>query len=256
MPHLDAATGRADVDLAGRQAHPSTPTHAGRAWEHEVKFLLPARAVALARNWIASACLPERAYPPAWVVTVYFDTADLALLNAKVNSDYFKTKIRVRWYRTLDGAGPTGPAFVECKSRVGTRRGKLRVPADLPASEVACWPLTDGRWSRMLDVLPLSSRGAAPRLEPVVRLRYRRDRFTDQVGARFSIDSGITVEAVNPAHVRTTPVLGTLPHAVVEYKGGRSDVPAALRPIIRLGARKTSYSKYLACYDHATRSSS
>jgi len=35
---------------------------------------------------------------------------------------------------------------------------------------------------------------------------------------------------------------------VLEAKGAGADLPPALRPVVRFGARRGAMSKYLACY--------
>jgi hypothetical protein len=79
-----------------------------------------------------------------------------------------------------------------------------------------------------------------------------RERFTDRVyGGRVTLDTAITVEAVNTR--RLPPGRGgRLSGAVLEHKGAATELPPHLRSLVEAGARKTSFSKYLACYIHAT----
>ena len=53
----------------------------------------------------------------------------------------------MRWYSDLDGR-VSGPAFVEAKLRVGTRRSKVRAQLPYPADELARWDLQDPRLLR------------------------------------------------------------------------------------------------------------
>jgi hypothetical protein len=82
---------------------------------------------------------------------------------------------------------------------------------------------------------------------------YARYRFTDGASARVALDTDISVVAVNPARLSCPPRADSLPWAVFEYKGQGTDLPARLRPVTRLGARRSAFSKYLACYEHVTR---
>ncbi len=70
--------------------------------DYEIKFAVPASAAGSLRTWIGSVCRPDAAHPPARVTTVYFDTPSLAFLAEKIDSDYLKTKVRVRWYGPSD----------------------------------------------------------------------------------------------------------------------------------------------------------
>lgn len=219
------------------------PTPPG-ALEHEVKYIVPAGAAPALAAWLQVACVPERAYPPARVVTVYFDTPGLDHLGEKIDSDYLKTKVRVRWYAPLEGAG-RGPAFAEIKRRVGNRRDKPRVPLEVDASELETWRLDDPRWLAL--VASGSEIGIVRNLSPVLRLTYVRRRFVEPAAsARVVLDSGIIATAVHPR------VRGRVPApvhaAVLEAKGASPELPRGLAPVVRYGARRGSMSKYLACY--------
>src|SRR6187401_2453917 len=95
------------------------------AGERELKFVLPSARAGIARGWLDRMCRRDEQYPAAVVWTIYYDTPQLLSLGEKINSDYLKRKIRVRWYSDLDGT-VSGPAFVEAKLRVGTNRSKVR----------------------------------------------------------------------------------------------------------------------------------
>ena len=119
------------------------------ALTHEIKYVMPAASAGPAEAWLNAVCRPERAYPPAWVCSVYFDRLDGTLLDEKINSDYDKTKLRVRWYAPLAGEA-AGAAFLEVKRRTGTSREKHRIVLAEPAAEIASWPIVDPRWLRLL----------------------------------------------------------------------------------------------------------
>jgi len=211
--------------------------------------------VAVVRGLLRAVCRPDPIHAPARVVTVYCDTPALQWLDEKVNSDYLKTKIRVRWYEPLDGRGPGGAVFVECKYRVGATRHKVRVRSEEDAGDVARWPLERADWRRLLDSLTIEGVDLPPDVGPVLRLAYVRERFTDPMGdGRLTLDTEMTVQAVNSFRLRPG-LAGRLPGAVVEYKGSAVELPSHLRVIAHAGARKASFSKYLAAYTHITRAS-
>jgi hypothetical protein len=221
--------------------------------ELELKYLLPASGAAFVRRWLEGVVPRERAYPPALVVTTYFDTPDLELLDEKINSDHLKTKVRVRWYAPLDGGPPEGPAFVECKHREGPTREKRRLTVPVQPAQLAAVPLSAPEWGGLLTELRAAIPALPLDLAPVLRLAYTRHRYVDARGARLSLDAGIVVQAVNPARLHAPPRPDPLPYAVFEYKGLGVDVPAHVAPVTRLGARRAAFSKYLACYQHVSR---
>jgi VTC domain len=220
--------------------------------EREIKFLVPAARSGSLRAWLDGVCVPEPAYPPALVCTTYYDTPGFSLLEEKIDSDYLKTKVRVRWYASLDGDPAGSPVFAEVKYRVGTRRDKLRVKLDADALAVSATPLYAPAWTGLVDRLRVEATILPARLDPILSLRYVRYRYLDRAtGGRLTVDDTIAVTALNQARV-TGRVPARLPNAVLEYKGAGDDLPRHLSPAIRFGARRGSYSKYLAAYQLAT----
>jgi hypothetical protein len=222
------------------------------AGERELKYGLPAARAEIARRLLDRYCRRDPVFPEAVVWTIYYDTPGLQSLGEKINSDYLKQKVRVRWYSGLDGR-PSGPSFVEAKLRVGNRRLKVRAPLPYSAGEIASWDLQDPR----LLQLPLALKEQGIELRhfwrPILLLRYRRDRFIDPIsGSRASLDADIAATAVHPGSVSAADY-SPLGSAVVEVKGSADELPLALRGLLHLGAQKCSFSKYLAVYSHMTR---
>lgn len=228
---------------------PPDPVH-GSA-DHEIKFAVPSSAAGPLRAWVGAVCRADSVHPPDRVTTVYFDTPDLAFLTEKIDSDYLKTKVRVRWYGAV--AGRLSTAFAEVKQRVGNTRDKVRVPLEVPAADLARWPLHDPRWPSLLGGLREAEPRLPARLVPVLSLTYTRYRFVDVAsGARVTIDSDIQAAGVNLALVPGHAPVG-LDALVFEYKSRAFDLPAHLAPLVRFGARRQAFSKYLACYQAVTR---
>jgi hypothetical protein len=218
--------------------------------EHEVKFIVPTHVTAALAAWLPAVCHPERAYPPARVVTVYFDTPDLALLGEKVNSDYLKTKVRVRWYAPLTGRG-RGVAFAEIKARTGNRREKTRVRLDLDAAELETWPMDDARWAAVTGVLIGAGLHGAAGLAPTIKLTYTRRRFLDpRAAARVALDTDIVATAIHPRLGGQAPAV--LNVAVLEAKGPALELSPALAGAVQFGARRGAVSKYLECFRAVT----
>lgn len=217
--------------------------------DYELKFVGDRWRRAAALRWLRLACRPDPAFPEGVVLTVYYDTPGLDCLQEKRNSDYLKTKLRLRWYRV--GDRPPDRAFLEVKSRLGARREKGRI--ELPFR--AAWAGPGALDADALRRLPRLARAAgilAPdRYRPVLLVRYRRHRFVEpRTGLRASLDSDIRPAAVART-VGLTPHPAPLPVTVFECKGPRDHLPESLRILPTLGFRKASFSKYAACYDHA-----
>jgi hypothetical protein len=216
----------------------------------ELKYTLPAGRVDLARRILDATCRPDDKYPCAYVSTIYYDTPQRTSLFEKANSDYLKLKVRLRWYTDLDGS-PSGLAFIEAKRRIGSTRDKVRLIAPYSADEIAGWDLQDAR----LRPLPLMLRTLGVNLQgiwqPAILIRYRRDRFVEPLSrTRVNLDSEIVAAAAAPGFVPAADPepLGV---GVLEVKGPGRELPLALGRLVPLGARKVSFSKFLAVQRHA-----
>jgi SPX domain protein involved in polyphosphate accumulation len=204
------------------------------------------------RRRLESTCRRDRDFPAAIVWTVYYDTPALVSLGEKINSDFLKRKIRVRWYSDLDGV-VSGPAFVEAKLRVGTRRLKMRERLPLPAEEIAQWSLQDARLRGFPSLLRDHGVLRHESWMPMMRIRYRRDRFVEPLShSRVSLDSDIAAVEMN-SRVLSIGDLSPLPTAVLEVKGLGDRLPAALQSLLQYDLRKRSFSKFLAVYAHTMR---
>ena len=192
-------------------------------------------------------CRRDAVFPEAVVWTIYYDTPALVSLSEKINSDYLKRKIRVRWYADLTGRA-TGPAFVEAKMRVGNRRSKVRERLSFPADELAQWDLQDRRWR----TFPGAAGGIRHRARAVAAghadsipsrsLHRAIEPFADQSRFRYRLRDGQSQVDVDRS---TRDLIGV---AVLEVKGACEELPVALRSLLRLGLHKRSFSKFLAVY--------
>ena len=176
--------------------------------EREIKFTLSAGRAHVARDWLERLCRRDPRYPAAIVWTMYYDTPAMISLGEKVNSEYLKRKIRVRWYADLDGR-VLEPVFVEAKLRVGALRTKVRERVPVPATEIAQWDLQDPRLSRLPRMLQAGGILGIEPWQPVMLIRYRRDRFVEpRSRARVSLDTDIAAAAVSwmwPADMACSP---------------------------------------------------
>jgi hypothetical protein len=233
------------------------PGHSGNASSledaplggHEAKFIITAKRAGGVLRHLDRLCRPDPVYPEAVVTSIYFDTRGLHCVYEKLNSDYLKTKLRLRWYRLPDSPpAPGDPVFAEAKFRIGNRRRKVRTPAPFEASWLQNVRLETPRllsFSGFMQSLGVVVRHA---LLPALMIEYRRRRYIDPLtGARLCVDTAIRVPRVNRMLLpRTLP--GTLDTAVVELKGDFPDLPQHLYSITDLGCRRASWSKYGACY--------
>jgi len=231
--------------------HPSPPPA-----EHEIKLVTPALRAAAMAIWLRARCLPDPKYPHGLVTSIYYDNNRLDLLDAKVNSDFLKHKVRVRWYSDPDSGTALDPAFAEIKRKVGGRRFKERLQLQVPVSTLDAHHTDHTALRQLLEPLRQAGHWTATDLQPFLRIAFRRRRFIDPTsGSRISIDSDIRGRSLNPGLLpQSHPA--PLAHAVIEIKGSRSSLPRWLSPLRDMGCRPESFSKYARCYQQLTRQSS
>ncbi len=219
--------------------------------EHELKLVVAAIRAEPLLEWLRARCVPDPLYPDGLVTSIYFDNRSMVLLRAKINSDFIKRKVRVRWYADPATGVAQDPAFVEIKEKVGARRFKIRVPVEVAAAEVA-GNASISALRGLLEPMRRAGHWIAADLQPFLRIAFRRRRFTDPTnGARISIDSSIRGMTANPALLPACrPAM--LAHAVIEVKGESRELSRWMVPLRQLGCRSASFSKYERCFQKLT----
>lgn len=227
--------------------------HQPKTLEHEVKYVFSNHRVTPVLQWLQHICRIDPEYPHNIVSSIYYDTKDWRFLQEKVNSDYLKTKLRVRWYRELDDRISPGAAFIELKSKVGTPRTKFRMKAPYASQWFAETPLEH---PQLLEI-PQLLRSQGVFLEypvfPAFIVQYERYRFIEGLsGTRVCVDCNIASPKVN-TYMLPEPNPLSLQTAVLEVKGHLECLPGVLSRLTAFGCKKSSFSKYLACYQKIRR---
>ena len=217
------------------------PAPPGAVLERELKFVLAEAQATGALGLLRALCRPDPRYRAARVSTIYYDTPGLQLLGEKLDSDFFKLKVRLRWYESQD---PDAASFLELKSRVGAMRHKARVATPLKGRWLDGASLED---RALIDVLALAQPLGTPLpmpLMPAVVVRYLRHRFIEPIsGARVSLDTGIEAPRARRGLFHAGGGV-RFDMAVLEIKGQDDELPRSLRPLAHLGIRRAAFSKY------------
>ena len=197
---------------------------------------------------LQSLCGKDPEHPGDYINSVYFDTATLRLLDQKVDSEYHKNKVRLRWYGLPDADDPDVTAYLEIKQKQGVQRRKNRRSFDIPAQLIQPGREVFGE----LDFLTrhVAELGWTPpdALFPMIVIRYHRHRFTDPVtGARISLDTDIRYTRVNPVFFPDKEPR-TLRHSVLEIKNPSGEFPASLMALRSRVNTRDSFSKYEECW--------
>jgi hypothetical protein len=216
----------------------------------EKKYALDATHTPLALAVIGAHCLPDPDYARATVCSIYFDTLDLQFLTEKIDSTYLKAKVRLRWYGNWDFAPDDGPAFLEAKIKEGGLQRKVRLRVDRSGCELALMSLDDQELAVLPSLLATLGVGLSASARPVFTVAYRRSRFIDpRTGTRLAVDQDIHA----PRAALSCPGAGgsqILPWTVIETKGTVGTLPPYLTPLVPMGLRPESFSKYLLCYQN------
>lgn len=225
--------------------------HAGPA-EYETKFVFGRERAHVLRRWLECRCPSHPVFPASIVSSIYFDTRGWRSLGEKINSDLFKLKARLRWYSDFETKEPEEAVQLEAKFKRGRERGKLRVPVDVSGKVLSGLALDSAEVPDVGGLLRSQGVDYPGLLFPAFRIDYRRMRFLEPATrANLCLDYDIHVPCSNRRLVhRHDP--RRLDQGVFEIKGRSAALPPALRPLVKLGCRKQSFSKYLACYERLT----
>lgn len=107
---------------------PLTPTES-QSLQTEIKYVAPTSRTQLTLRILEKTCDLDPKFPFGIVSSIYYDTQNWDFLREKRNSDYLKTKIRLRWYdQTPASNDADGRSYAEIKYRIGSKRMKIRLP--------------------------------------------------------------------------------------------------------------------------------
>lgn len=217
----------------------------------ERKFYVTPRQVELAHGLLRQVCRPDSEYPTGIVNSLYFDTIDLDEYYESLSGDFGKEKVRIRWYGEV--GSPTGEraVYVESKSKEGFAGIKRRLELEVPVSRLAMPHLARGIVPNALlnNVLCSFGRFPSKMLYPVVKIAYRRYRFTEPItGQRVALDCRIRSTMVGPRPCDGEKEL-ELAGAVVEIKGTSTELPPTLQRMGILDVDWSQFSKYSTCID-------
>jgi hypothetical protein len=194
-------------------------------------------------------CDPDPRFPFGIVSSIYYDTSNWDYLSEKRNSDYLKTKVRLRWYENIvRNNEKDDPSFAEVKYRVGSRRAKIRIPTAFSGNMLSTLPLEN---SALLGVPMLIKTKGVPiskPLFPTFIVRYKRRRFIERSKRiRVCLDYDISSPKLN-RNMLPKAIPCKLGVAVFEVKDIMGDLPKGLHQLVNFGFQKASFSKYFTCY--------
>jgi hypothetical protein len=220
----------------------------------ERKYYLVPQDIGPAYGLLRLVCRLANEYPYEQINSLYFDTSDLDQHERSSSGDYFKDKIRIRWYGEDKQLSGLQTIFLELKSRRGFASTKQRMKLQVPVTSLSLESLNRGIVPGTLLADTLARFGYFPSgaLLPVIRISYWRYRFDEIItGQRLSLDFHIRSTMIMPGSGNGEKEL-ELPGGVIEIKGQSMELPPALRKVRMLYTDWTRFSKYSACIDSHT----
>lgn len=219
--------------------------------EFELKYTFPNGIRGALESWLLVNCRKDPSYPESRVHSIYLETNLAESYQEKVNSDFFKTKYRVRWYEDKFGNpysnGPNTSVFLENKMKIGSKRMKNRWISETSFDRLKSQELNSVFHSRWYKLFIENKCEALPNLAPFIEISYTRKRFIDNITkTRLSLDFDIRVEKTNstllPPPSRTAMDIG-----VFEVKSRSNCPPQSLAYLTTNLVKKANFSKYGYC---------
>jgi len=216
--------------------------------DFETKFVFQSEIAEKLSMWLSKRFPKDPIFPENTIQSIYYDTYDWDFLKEKINSDYIKTKVRLRWYSDLNGPLNGKASFIEAKIKVGSKRTKYRLQTSFSGNRLSNMALEDDRLKDIpLQLRSLNSFYLPTFMIPICEIRYCRMRFIEPITrARICLDYDICVSRVN-RRVLSFHFATKLSHGVFEFKGNVSNLPRELHQLTAFGCRKESFSKYFEC---------
>jgi hypothetical protein len=215
----------------------------------EIKYVFHNSSAQKVISWLKGRVSPDKEYPAGIISSIYYDSPGWGFLYEKINSDYLKSKVRLRWYLEFDTERPLPESFIEIKHKIGLRRKKIRKQTGLSGEFLETVGLDHPALTALPNLLKSDGNmGFRGHLFPVFQVRYHRLRFVEPLtGTRISVDYNIHAPKVNPGlRLRSNPF--KFEQAVLELKGNVYNLSDLLSYLTKMGCRKQSFSKYQAGY--------
>jgi hypothetical protein len=211
-------------------------------FRYEIKLVLPAVQIALARSWILSHrdayCV---AYPSRRVNNIYFDTYENSFQNAHLAGVFFRSKLRFRWY------GETWKAEngqLELKSRIGKVGEKAVKPIHSTID------IMNSSWKEIIASIEKDSSDLLPvftATRPVLISHYFREYYQSADGVlRITLDSNMKSYGQAFGFLPNLSTLELqLDQVIVELKASSRESQRISDALLEFPVHTTQFSKFL-----------
>jgi len=239
---------RANVDLGNNH------------FDYEVKMITSHHQGLILKSLLDHHLVSDFEYPRARVWSLYYDTLNFDFLNEKINSDYHKSKVRIRTYFPLEDPSLVNfengyqhqnlhqnPYFLEIKEKFDNKRTKKRFKRAINHQI-----FNDFNHDTLMDIGEELRRELSDHYQtlfPMFVVSYDRYRYIHQpTQLRLCLDLNIFCPQVNQRFL-TLGNLSYLKECVFELKGQIKEIPQDLRFLEKFHLKLNSFSKYLAVHE-------
>jgi SPX domain protein involved in polyphosphate accumulation len=185
------------------------------------------------------------------VTSLYYDTADLAFMRAKIEGIKFRRKLRIRRYGDEEDGGSV---FVEIKQRINRTTQKRRMTLPLEQAYLLCAGQLEETPEDEADAdvaAEVTFLARALALQPTCLVGYRRNAFVGgryEPGLRVTFDNSLWTAVASEGLSSTMPrhAIASPSMTIMEVKANEA-VPLWLANMLaRHGCELRRFSKYCA----------
>jgi hypothetical protein len=216
----------------------------------EQKYLFKEGQKDVILDWLDCCCIRDPKFYFGTIHSIYYDTPTFDSYYEKRNSDYIKTKVRLRWYKKLQKSDIDlkVKCYLEIKRKCGTIRKKERKELLIPSKFLLNKPFLNNKISRISSTVYELNHFPSQVLVPTLLIQYRRYRYIEpKSGSRIALDSNISCDQSNPQYISGLPPVH-LDIGILEIKGQHNHLLGSLNPIGNY-LFKDAFSKYARCFE-------
>ena len=218
--------------------------------EKELKYAVPQHSFPSVLLSLNSQLERDSSFESVYVHSLYFDTDNYDFAMEKAASDFYKNKVRVRFYSSKRDPYLSTPNeyYLELKSKEGSKRVKHRERIDCSNSSFFDIIKETNFITFINNKIKVIAPHLALNLKPQFFLSYKRERFTDTFsGSRIALDHDIIAKKwlYNNHHMINEYALEK---NVLEVKGKSDQLPVNLNHLSYFDVRVDAFSKYYQCF--------
>lgn len=144
---------------------------------NERKFTTNSNAKDIALAYLKHVCINDPIFPYGIVTSIYFDTIDLKSYQEKINGDFLKSKLRLRWYDSSKNDENIN-VFIEFKNKIGSARDKSRFKINISKTNFSKIIKSNHTLTEFINnELQQNDISLPSNIFALIQISYKRNRF-------------------------------------------------------------------------------